>query len=399
MGVVSKRDNRQRNWTVRKEDGSVQIVLSAAEITAAEIAGGEIAGFGVAMNMLAATAPLPEEVIQRGQVLIVEVDPGADASSNCLAALRAAHARLPIIAAVRDPSIPVVRALLQSGVNDVLALPLTAAELRAALERIRSTVDAGHHGGGADGRVVSVIKSVGGVGATMLATQAASLHASRGHDETCLFDFDLQFGNAATYLGLQPQLGLADLLEAGARVDGDLLRSVMARTRTGLNVVAAPSEIMPLELVSADQIFDVVDLATRNYGMIFADLPGNWTNWSLSLMARSDVVLLVVELTIASLRQAQRQLALLRNQGVVDDRLQIVVNRAQKKLFRTIDLTDAERALNHPVAFSIANDFPLVSTALDQGVLLEDIKAKNRISRDIGEILDGCHELVRQGSG
>lgn len=399
MGVVSKRDNRQRNWTVRKEDGSVQIVLSAAEITAAEIAGGEIAGFGVAMNMLAATAPLPEEVIQRGQVLIVEVDPGADASSNRLAALRAAHARLPIIAAVRDPSIPVVRALLQSGVNDVLALPLTAAELRAALERIRSTVDAGHHGGGADGRVVSVIKSVGGVGATMLATQAASLHASRGHDETCLFDFDLQFGNAATYLGLQPQLGLADLLEAGARVDGDLLRSVMARTRTGLNVVAAPSEIMPLESVSADQIFDVVDLATRNYGMIFADLPGNWTNWSLSLMARSDVVLLVVELTIASLRQAQRQLALLRNQGVVDDRLQIVVNRAQKKLFRTIDLTDAERALNHPVAFSIANDFPLVSTALDQGVLLEDIKAKNRISRDIGEILDGCHELVRQGSG
>lgn len=399
MGVVNKGEVRKRNWAVRREDGSVQIVLSAAEITAAEIAAGEVAGFGVAMNMLAADAPLPEEIVQRGQVLIVEVEPNADASLSRLAALRAAHARLPIVAAVRDASIPVVRALLQSGVNDVLALPLTGAELRAALERIRSTVDAGHHGGGADGSVVSVIKSVGGVGATMLATQAASLHASQGHGETCLFDFDLQFGNAATYLGVQPQLGLGDLLEAGARVDGDLLRSVMARTPTGLNLVAAPPEIMPLESVSADQIFDVVDLATRNYGMIFADLPGNWTNWSLSLMARSDVILLVVELTIASLRQAQRQLALLRNQGVLDGRLQIVVNRVQKKLFRTIDLSDAERALNHPVAFSIANDFPLVSTALDQGVLLDEIKPKNRISRDIGEILDGCRQLVQQGGG
>jgi len=399
VGVVNKNDSRQRNWTVRKEDGSVQIVLSPVEITAAEIAAGEIAGFGVAMNMLAATAPLPEEIVQRGQVLIVEVDPGADASFKRLAALREAHARLPVIAAVRNASIPVVRALLQSGVNDVVALPLTGADLRSALERIRGAVDAGHHGGGIDGRVISVIKSVGGVGATMLATQAASLHASRGVGETCLFDFDLQFGNAATFLGLQPQLGLADLLEAGARVDGDLLRSVMARTRTGLNVVAAPPEIMPLESVSADQVFDVVDLATRNYGTVFADLPGNWTNWSLSLIARSDVVLLVVELTIASLRQAQRQIALLRSQGVVDGRLQIVVNRVQKKLFRTIDLADAERALNHPVAFSIANDFPLVSAALDQGVLLDDIKPKNRISRDIGEILDGCSELVRQGAG
>jgi pilus assembly protein CpaE len=115
-------------------------------------------------------------------------------------------------------------------------------------------------------------------------------------------------------------------------------------------------------------------------------------------MARSDVILLVVELTIASLRQAQRQLALLRNQGVVDGRLQIVVNRVQKKLFRTIDLADAERALNHPVAFSITNDFPLVSTALDQGVLLDDIKPKNRISRDIGDILDACQALIQQGA-
>lgn len=398
MGVVNKGEIRKRNWAVRREDGSVQVILSPAEITAAEMAAGEIAGFGVTMNMLPASAPIPDEIVERGQVLVVEVEPGADASLNRLAALRAAHARLPIVAAVRNASIPVVRALLQSGVNDVLALPLTGAELRAALERIRAVVDAAHQDGGADGNIVSVVKSVGGVGATMLATQAASLQANRRQGETCLFDFDLQFGNAATYLGVQPQLGLADLLEAGARVDGDLLRSVMARTPTGLNLVAAPPEIMPLESVSADQIFDVVDLATRNYRMVFADLPGNWTNWSLSLMARSDVILLVVELTIASLRQAQRQLALLRNQGVVDGRLHIVVNRVQKKLFRTIDLADAERALNHPVAFSITNDFPLVSTALDQGVLLDDIKPKNRISRDIGDILDACQALIQQGA-
>jgi pilus assembly protein CpaE len=387
---------RKRNWAVRKEDGSVQVLLSPAEVTAAEISAGQVAGFGVMMTMLAADAPVPEEIVQQAQVLILEVEPNADASLGRLVALRAAHARLPIIAAVRGASIPVVRALLQSGVNDVVTLPLSGDELRGALERIRAVI-ADSHDGAAGGRVISVVKSVGGVGATMLATQMASLHARRGGN-TCLFDLDLQFGNAATYLGIQPALGLADLLEAGGRVDGDLLKSVVAHSPTGLNIVAAPADIMPIEAVSADQIFDIVDLATRNYDTIFADLPGNWTNWSLSLMARSDVVLLVVELSIASLRQAQRQIALLRSQGITDGRLQVVVNRVQKKLFRTIDLADAERALNHPVAFSIANDFPLVSTALDQGVLLDEIKAKNRITRDIEEILVACDALAAQGA-
>jgi pilus assembly protein CpaE len=387
---------RKRNWAVRKEDGSVQVLLSPAEITAAEISAGQVAGFGVMMTMLAADAPVPEEIVQQAQVLILEVEPNADASLGRLVALRAAHARLPIIAAVRGASIPVVRALLQSGVNDVVTLPLSGDELRGALERIRAVI-ADSDDGAAGGRVISVVKSVGGVGATMLATQMASLHARRG-GSTCLFDLDLQFGNAATYLGIQPALGLADLLEAGGRVDGDLLKSVVAHSPTGLNVVAAPADIMPIEAVSADQIFDIVDLATRNYDTIFADLPGNWTNWSLSLMARSDVVLLVVELSIASLRQAQRQIALLRSQGITDGRLQVVVNRVQKKLFRTIDLADAERALNHRVAFSIANDFPLVSTALDQGVLLDEIKAKNRITRDIEEILVACDALAAQGA-
>ena len=35
----------------------------------------------------------------------------------------------------------------------------------------------------------------------------------------------------------------------------------------------------------------------REFGTVFVDLPTNWTNWSLSLLARSDLVLLVTEMT------------------------------------------------------------------------------------------------------
>ncbi|MCJ8158062.1 pilus assembly protein CpaE [Sphingomonas sp. LaA6.9] len=401
MGVLGRSDKGAAHWSLKVEEGCAQIVLSEAEMAAAEIAGGPVAGFVVEMNQFNASGAVPDELAERAQVMVVEVNPASDASLRRLATLRAGHPRLPIVAAVRDASIPVVRALLRSGVNDVLGLPLTNHDLAAALERIREDIAKAAPLETSHGKLVTIIKSVGGVGATMLATQAASIHARREAPlgrETCLFDLDLQFGNAATYLGLSPLLTISDLLEAGARVDGDLLRSATIQTGAGLNVIAAPQEIMPLEAVGSDQMFDVVDLALRDYDTVFVDLPGNWTNWSLSLVARSDIVLLVVELTIASLRQAQRQLALLKKQGLGELPIQVIANRVQKKLFRSIDLADASRAIGHPVAFSVANDFPLVGTALDQGVHIDEVKAKSKVAKDIEAILDGCNELLDRGS-
>src|SRR3546814_572577 len=78
------------------------------------------------------------------------------------------------------------------------------------------------------GHGLAFVKSVGGVGATALATQMGCLLAEResvAGRETCLLDLDLQFGNAALYLGLSPTLSVADVIAAGARADGALLRS------------------------------------------------------------------------------------------------------------------------------------------------------------------------------
>ena len=73
--------------------------------------------------------------------------------------------------------------------------------------------------------------------------------------------------------------------------------------------------MMPLEGLSNEHLMQIVELATREFGTVFVDLPTNWTNWSLSLVARSDLVLLVTELTVAGLNRAKRQLNLLEFAG------------------------------------------------------------------------------------
>ncbi len=155
----------------------------------------------------------------------------------------------------------------------------------------------------------------------------------------------MQFGDVAFQLGMRPKLSLFDLLEAGNRLDGAMLRTTAADHSGGLKLIAAPADMMPLEGVPSEHVLQVVDLATREYGTVFLDLPTNWTNWSLSLVARSDLVLLVTELTVASLNRARRQLNLLRSQDLGELDVRVVLNRFDKSLARTISLADARKAL------------------------------------------------------
>src|SRR3546814_4804917 len=107
-----------------------------------------------------------------------------------------------------------------------------------------------------------------------------------------------------------------------------LLRSTTTEHPSGLHVVAAPPDIIPLESVSAEQMSDILDLARQEFSNVLVDLPGSWTNWSLSLVALADAVCLITEMSIPSLRQARRQLDMLASQDLGDLPIYVKIGRA-----------------------------------------------------------------------
>jgi pilus assembly protein CpaE len=146
---------------------------------------------------------------------------------------------------------------------------------------------------------------------------------------------------------------------------------------------------MPLESISSDQVMAIVDLATAEYGTVFVDLPMNWTNWSLSLLARSDIVLMVTELRVPSLHRARRQLDLMDSQDLNNLDVRVVLNRTEKGLFKTIDTDDAERVLRRPVAFTIANDHETMTQAIDRGIPIAEVRRKCALGKDIDAMDQG----------
>lgn len=297
---------------------------------------------------------------------------------------------IPIIAVVGSLGLADARSLMRLGLADVLPLPLGLADLRDALQAAEALI-ASRPLSVRTGSLVVFTKSVGGVGATMVATQTAGKLARLLADDrrtVCVVDFDVQFGGIALQLDLSPSMTIADLLTAGERLDGELLSSVAVRHASGLHVIGAPDEVIPLEAVTAEAALNILRIATERFDVVVVDLPGSWTNWSLDILGKADLVFMVTELSVPSIRQAKRQLQLMEHYDLAGLPLKVVANRFERGWLKSVNTEAAGQVLRRRIDHHIANDFRTVSAAIDQGKLLGEIKSNCRVEKDLDALID-----------
>ncbi len=367
-------------------DAATAALLDASRLSLPDT---EIRVHGGTLASFAANGPM----LRWTDVLIAQINPDNPRELEEFERFVREHSgRMAVVAAVRDLSVAVTRRVLRSDAVDVLPIPFSPDELHQAIETGRDRLVAARpEGRRAAGRVVAMVGALGGMGATALATQAGMIWAEKA--SVCLIDLDMQFGNAALYLNVKPPLGLAELIEAGDRLDVELLRSVADRHSSGLNVIACPSDIMPLDALSPEFVDKLLDLAAQAYDVVIVDLPGAWVSWSLSALQKSDAICLVTNISVPGIHQARRQLELLDANGL-GDRLRIVVNRALHPMFGKLDVSETEAVLRRQVHFLIANDYKTFSAAIDEGRALSAIKVKSRIEKDLRQMVGELTAMV-----
>jgi pilus assembly protein CpaE len=374
----------------------VVLVVSSAQLVGAEWINASVQGHPIEVVVAELDADGEIELPARAMAAIVEVSETRPLSLERFKKL--GEGGVPLVAAAYAPPLAFIRQLIRLGAHDVIPLPLERIELENAIAPIRAARarEAGHRPV-KDGKLVAVIKSDGGVGATAILGQLAQRFAAeegKAGRGAALIDFDIQFGDAAFQLGLQPRMTLSDLIAARGRIDGDMLRATATPHPSGLQVIAAPAEILPLESIDSDTVVDLIDVAKTEFGTVFIDLPTNWTNWSLSLLAHADLVLLVSQLSIPSLHRARRQLDLLAQQISGNGELRLVLNRFEKKMFGALSGRDVEKALGREADFTIANDYEAVSEAIERGVPVAEIRRKGALARDLNALDESVAALL-----
>ncbi|MFQ5772985.1 MAG: CpaE family protein [Kiloniellaceae bacterium] len=334
-------------------------------------------------------------------VLLVEVDPrDAGEMARLQSILRARFPAVPVVATAAEASLQDIRQLMRLGVVDFVPQPIQRTDLAGALDYAASVRQGAREPGPALGQTIGFMKAGGGVGATTLAVQSACALAARAKPSgrsVCLLDLDVQFGAAALYLDLDDRVGLTDLLEAPERLDGELLRSVMGRHDSGLDVLAAPREVVALDSLTPEFVAGCLDLARRAYATVVVDLPMAWTPWSHNAVQCCDLVVLVTQLTVAGIRQAKRQLETMQAHGLQDVPVRLALNRYRKGWGRSARLKEAERALGRRFDHFVPSDFKIVSEAINQGVPLSRVRKRSKVEIGVHELLDGLARALAGG--
>ncbi len=390
MGNVDAHTERGEGL-ISKLNSSVAIVASHTQIDILQQGPSSSWLQSVELHPCAMADPLPLKDLHRVQIILIEADPSVPSSMDRVEQLKSQFPNASIIVAMEAADLSTVRMLVRTGVADVVALPLAAEEILQSVIAIMEVRGAEDQEEVEQAHLISFMRALGGSGATTLITHLAAelVDPEAKEPNVCIIDLDMQFGRVAEVLNINTRRTVSDLLDAGDRLDESIFNSVVNVDERGIAVVSAPHEIGPIEAVDQAALFNIIALARRQYEYVLLDLPSNLTNWVLSLVSESDRVLLLTEQNVANLRQARRRVDLLRSIGLDMRLISVILNRADKRLFKTITNADVERALGVPVNEALSNEDLHISAAQEQGHLVGELRRKSAYKNDVARLAEG----------
>ena len=194
----------------------------------------------------------------------------------------------PVLLFSIRPGRALVDAALAAGVDDVLVPPHKPESVVFA---IRKAISHGPSGSRNDvdesrGHVITVFSPKGGTGKTVLSTNLAAYLAAEHDKRVLLVDLDLQFGDAAIMLGIDPERTLHELVHAPGDLDAGKLAGYMTRHNSGLDVLAAPMRPEEAELVTEERVFQLLEVAREAYDLVVVDTSPFFYGPMLALLGR-----------------------------------------------------------------------------------------------------------------
>ena len=294
------------------------------------------------------------------------------------------HTQAPVVLLVPEAHPGLVETAFRAGVDDVLVLPQPTETISFAIRKAHETGGrAGGHGFDRDvprGRVVTVFSPKGGTGKTVLSTNLAAYLAQKSGKRVLLIDLDLQFGDAAIMLGLDPQRTMHELVQAPGTLDAGKLAGYTTRHRSGLDVLAAPMRPEEAELVTESKVLQLLEVAREAYDLVVVDTSPFFYGPMLAVLRPTDQLLMLCGLDVPTLKNVKLSLQTLEMLGFPSSRVSLVLNRVTPKVGLT--KSDVEGVLGLDVSFEIPND-PVVAPAVNSGAVAALVEGESEFAQAV----------------
>lgn len=313
---------------------------------------------------------------------------------------------IKVILIAEDVSPAALHQLLRQGADEFVPYPLPENELEAAIERLK-TVEVppvaaqpqyGAAKTNADGVVLGVHALAGGTGATTLAVNLAWELATvdkKDSPRVCLMDFNLQFGSVSTYLDLPRREVVYEMWSDTDSMDEDIFRQALVTFEDKLWVLTSPPDILPLDMITPEDVKKVIELARAEFDYVIIDMPNTLVQWTETVLVTSQIYFTTLELDMRSAQNALRLKRALRAEELPVEKLRFCLNRAPK--FTDLNGKSRVKRLSESLEIGIEVQLPdggrAICQSSDHGQPLASSAAKNPLRKEIAKLAASLHEL------
>jgi len=265
------------------------------------------------------------------------------------------------------PSHQLLLEAMRSGVQDFLPKPVNPDALKEILSRFmqesetkdRSTLE----------KLIVVMGSKGGVGATTVAVNLGVQLSTYAHKRVVLLDFARPLGNVHLLLDLHTKFGLRDAVENLDRLDSLFFSGLLTRHKTKLEILGGAMQPEEWQSIAVPPLERVVNVAQSSFDMVLVDIGSQFSSEWTQVLQRARMILLVAEANVPALWTLERRLLALKGFGIDPDRSRVIINRWHKGDDEA--LKSIHKDISRPVFACLPNDFRKASEAVNLGTPIQ----------------------------
>jgi pilus assembly protein CpaE len=305
------------------------------------------------------------------KMAMVDIDDQSDPISVAARLISLCGADCKLIALGSANDVSLYRQMLNAGVIDYLVKPLALENLNQAM----AVALRGHVAGKADAkeaRLIVIIGSRGGVGASTIAVNTGWLLAHELKFNCALLDLDLQFGTTSLALDLEPGRGLRDIVNSPQRVDGLMIASSIVPESDQFSVLGAEEAVDEFVQMDSSAITALLKEMTGNFDYIVVDLPKHLLAAQKRLLTSAHEIVLVTELSLAGIRDTLRIKTALAGLSCTAT-LTVVASRAGPTRAGQVDPAAFEKGAQIKIDLTIPEDHKAVTLAANGGKALGSV--------------------------
>ncbi|WP_320536207.1 AAA family ATPase [Pseudarthrobacter sp. IC2-21] len=286
-----------------------------------------------------------------------------------------------------DIALPAMRA----GIRDLLDPGAEVDAIHVMLERA-SLAAAGRRRGlgniveptSGNGRIIAVMSPKGGVGKTTVTTNLAVGLAKLDPMSVVVVDLDLQFGDVASGLRLEPEKTIADAVKGAAAGDSLVLKSYLTLHPSGMYALCAPLNPVEADQISGEQVARLlVQLASEFKFVVVDTAPGLGEHVLASLEQATDGVW-VCGMDIPSIKGLRTGFSILTELGLLPPNRHVVLNFGDRRSGLT--LKDVESTIGCPVDVVLPRSHA-VPYSTNKGVPLLQESSRDAVAKGLRQLV------------